>query len=447
MKHDMVMPQMGESITEGTIIKWLKNVGDTVDKDEIVLEISTDKVDSEIPTPVAGKIVEVLAKENDTVEVGNVIARIETDADSAAKVKESQASAEEAEPGVPGTESVPSAEQPAQEQAAPKKEEPARAEREQNAAVPAPAQKKDSTKFYSPLVLSIAREESISSEELENIEGSGISGRVTKQDVLSYLERRKQGGKPAPAAATAAPSPAAQVPSVSGEGVEIIPMDHIRKKIAEHMVLTVHTAAHVGLYIEVDMLNIFKIRQSSKASFQRKEGIKLTYMPFIAEAVVKTLKEFPLVNSSLDENNIVIKHFINLGIAVDTEQGLIVPVIKNTDALNIVGIARAINDLAERARNRKLKPDEVSGGTFSISNFGVFGTKIGFPLINQPQVAILGVGSLEKRAVVVNDAIAIRPMMDISLTFDHRLIDGALGARFLQRLKEHLEAYESDMQL
>ena len=224
-------------------------------------------------------------------------------------------------------------------------------------------------------------------------------------------------------------------------------MDHIRKKIAEHMVNTVHTAAHVGLYVEVDMLSIFKIRQKSKDSFYKKEGIKLTYMPFIAEAVVKTLKEFPLVNASIDGENIVIKHFINLGIAVDTEQGLIVPVIKNTDALNLTGIARAINDLAARARNRKLKPDEVSGGTFSISNFGVFGTKIGFPLINQPQLAILGVGSLEKRAVVVNDAIAIRPMMDISLTFDHRLIDGALGARFLQRMKAYLESYDPDMSL
>jgi 2-oxoglutarate dehydrogenase E2 component (dihydrolipoamide succinyltransferase) len=330
-----------------------------------------------------------------------------------------------------------------------KKAETAQTEQvpEKSEGVPAPPAKQESNRFYSPVVLSIARKEGISSEELDNIDGSGINGRVTKQDVLNHLEQRQQGTPSTPAAATTAKSLPGQVPAMSGEGVEVIPMDHIRKKIAEHMVLTVHTAAHVGLYIEVDMLNVFRIRESSKDSFYRKEGIKLTYMPFIAEAVVKTLKEFPLVNASLDENNIVIKHFINLGIAVDTEQGLIVPVIKNTDALNIVGIARAINDLAERARNRKLKPDEVSGGTFSISNFGVFGTKIGFPLINQPQVAILGIGSLEKRAVVVNDAIAIRPMMDISLTFDHRLIDGALGARFLQRLKAHLESYETDMQI
>ena len=278
--------------------------------------------------------------------------------------------------------------------------------------------------------------------ELESIEGTGISGRITKKDILNYIETKKS------PSATASPTTTvpAPTPVVSGDGIEIIPMDHIRKKIAEHMVHTVHTAAHVGLYIEVDMFNVHKIRENSKINFLRKEGIKLTFMPFISEAIVKTLKEFPLVNASIEGDNILVKHFINLGIAVDTEQGLIVPVIKNAESLNLTGIARAINDLASRARNRKLKPDEVSGGTFSISNFGVFGTKIGFPLINQPQVAILGVGGLEKRAIVVNDAIAIRPMMNVSLTFDHRIIDGALGARFLQRLKEHLELYDPDLQ-
>ena len=283
---------------------------------------------------------------------------------------------------------------------------------------------------------------------MESIEGTGISGRVTKKDILNYVETKKSSGmEPAasgiPMKTTA---PTTVTPVVSGDGIEIIPMDRIRKKIAEHMVKTVHTAAHVGLYIEVDMFNVHKIRENSKNNFYRKEGIKLTFMPFIAEAVVKTLKEFPLVNASLDGDNIIVKHFINLGIAVDTDQGLIVPVIKSAESLNLTGIARAINDLASRARSRKLKPDEVSGGTFSISNFGVFGTKIGFPLINQPQVGIIGVGGLEKRAIVVNDAIAIRPMMDVSITFDHRLIDGALGARFLQRLKEHLELYDPELQ-
>jgi 2-oxoglutarate dehydrogenase E2 component (dihydrolipoamide succinyltransferase) len=224
-------------------------------------------------------------------------------------------------------------------------------------------------------------------------------------------------------------------------------MDHIRKKIAEHMVHTVHTSPHVGLYIDVDMSNIYAIRERNKNQFERKEGIKLTYMPFLSEAVTRTLKELPLVNSSIEGDNIVIKHFVNLGIAVATEQGLIVPVIKNADSLNLTGLARAINDLATRARDRKLKPDEVSGGTFSISNFGVYGTTIGFPLINQPQVAILGVGALKKRAVVINDAIAIRPIMNISLTFDHRLIDGALGAQYLQQVAMHLESYDPNLAL
>jgi len=431
MKHDMVMPKMGESITEGTIIKWLKQIGDTIEKDEIILEISTDKVDSEIPTPVAGKIVEFLANENDTVEVGKVIARLETEGETESAQPQAEA------PPVEEIEEPAPAMEPANTETTPVSEPVATIEEV----------KPGSTKFFSPVVLNIARTEGVSAEEMESIEGSGISGRVTKKDILNYIEIKKSSAT-APVATTP-PTTTAPVPSpvISGEGVEIIPMDHIRKKIAEHMINTVHTAAHVGLYIEVDMFNVHRIRENSKNNFYRKEGIKLSYMPFISEALIKTLKEFPLVNASIEDDNIIVKHFINLGIAVDTEKGLIVPVIKNAESLNLTGIARAINDLASRTRNRKLKPDEVSGGTFSISNFGVFGTKIGFPLINQPQVAILGVGALEKRAIVVNNAIAIRPMMDVSLTFDHRLIDGALGARFLQRLKEHLELYDPELQL
>ena len=434
MKHDMVMPKMGESITEGTIIKWLKQIGDAVEKDEIILEISTDKVDSEIPTPVSGKIIEFLANENDTVEVGKVIARIEIEGD--------QETTQTERPAAPDTETVKET-APVAESAPVKESIQTESPSEPKLAVPDKDSVSKSSRFFSPVVLNIARSEGVSAAELESIAGSGISGRVTKKDILDYIDTKKSSSKPPLAAPTSAPAP---TPVISGDGVEIIPMDHIRKKIAEHMVHTVHTAAHVGLFIEVDMFNIHKIRESSKNNFYRKEGIKLTYMPFISEAVVKTLKEFPLVNASIQDENILVKHFINLGIAVDTEQGLIVPVIKNAESLNLTGMARAINDLASRARNRKLKPDEVSSGTFSISNFGVFGTTIGFPLINQPQVAILGVGGLEKRAIVVNDAIAIRPMMNISLTFDHRLIDGALGARFLQRLKEHLELYDPDLQ-
>ncbi len=422
MKHDMVMPKMGESITEGSIIKWLKQVGDTISKDEIILEISTDKVDSEIPTPVAGTLVEILANEGDTVDVGNTIARIETEAGDAPAVDKPKEVKEEATAPEPAS-------APATVESAPK---PVAVIADQK---PAPSAS-DSNKFYSPVVLNIARTEGISSQELDQVPGSGISGRVTKKDVLKYLETR--------GTTAAAPS----IPTAAGsDGIEVIAMDHIRKKIAEHMVHTAHTSPHVGLYTDVDMSNVSTIRDRNKNEFLRKEGIKLTYMPFISEAVARTLRELPFVNASIDGDNILVKHFVNLGIAVATEKGLIVPVIKNADILNLTGLARAINDLATRTRDRKLKPDEVSGGTFSISNFGVYGTKIGFPLINQPQVAILGVGALKKQAVVINDAIAIRPIMSISLMFDHRLIDGALGAQFLQRVAQNLEAYDPNLTL
>jgi 2-oxoglutarate dehydrogenase E2 component (dihydrolipoamide succinyltransferase) len=432
MKQDMVMPKMGESITEGTIIKWLKQVGDTIGQDEIILEISTDKVDSEIPSPVAGTLAEVLANEGDTVEVGNVIARIETDASLAPAAGKKEEKTEEPSTPEPAPEPAPAPVEAAPAPPPPPAPEP----------TPAPAAA-DSNRFYSPVVLNIARTEGISNSELDQIQGTGISGRVTKKDVLKYLESRGT-AKPVATAPVAAPS----VPAAAGsDGIEVIAMDHIRKKIAEHMVHTVHTSPHVGLYIDVDMSNITRIRDRNKNEFLRKEGVKLTYMPFISEAVTRTLRELPYVNASIDGDNILVKHFVNLGIAVATEQGLIVPVIKNADSLNLTGLARAINDLATRARDRKLKPDEVTGGTFSISNFGVYGTKIGFPLINQPQVAILGVGALKKEPVVINDAIAIRPIMSISVTFDHRLIDGALGAQFLQEVAKKLEAYDPDLTL
>jgi 2-oxoglutarate dehydrogenase E2 component (dihydrolipoamide succinyltransferase) len=419
MKFDMVMPKMGESISEGTIIKWLKKVGDTVEKDEIILEISTDKVDSEIPTPVAGKIAELNSNEGDTVEVGTVIARIET-----------EESVEQNKPAEPKEKLEESPVEPKSETA---QTQPVAAVQEK----PAPV----SNRFYSPVVLGIVRTEGISMEELEAIPGTGINGRVSKKDVLAYLEDRKTGQPASQASApTSTAAPATKI--TSGENVTIEPMGHIRKKIAEHMVHTVHTSPHVALFTEVDMSNVVKIREKNKNSFYQREGVKLTYLPFISEAVIRTLKEFPYVNASIDNENVLIKNYINLGIAVATEQGLIVPVIKNADNLNVAGISKAINDLATRARNKKLMPDEVSGGTFSISNFGVYGTTIGFPLINQPQLAILGVGALQKRAVVINDAIAIRPMMNISITFDHRLIDGEMGAKFLQRVSLLLSEYD-----
>jgi 2-oxoglutarate dehydrogenase E2 component (dihydrolipoamide succinyltransferase) len=424
MKHDMVMPKMGESITEGTIVKWLKKTGDTVEKDEIILEISTDKVDSEIPTPVAGKIIEILAKEGEAVEVGKVIARIESESDIPVKdVSKPLSASPKTEPAVPPATVIPET----------------------------VIEKRTASRFYSPVVLNIARSEGIPASELESITGTGINGRVTEKDVLDYVEKKKiaaPAAKPViPVYATVTTPPGTPSGIPGGDGVEVIPMDHIRKKIAEHMVLTVRTSPHVGIFIEVDMSNVGTIRERNRTSFQQKEGFNLTYMPFISEASTRALKEYPLVNSSIIGENIQVKHFVNLGIAVATEQGLIVPVIKHAESLNLVGFARAIQDLAVRARSRKLKPDEVSGGTFSISNFGLYGTSIGFPLINQPQVAILGVGVLKKRAVVVHDAIAIRPVMYLSLTFDHRLVDGELGSLFLKRVGEHLENYNPDLRL
>ena len=424
MKHDMVMPKMGESITEGTIVKWLKKAGDIVAKDEIILEISTDKVDSEIPTPVAGKIAEILAKEGETVTVGKVIARIDSEI-AVAATESPKPVAATAVPELPKADTVIPAPTTVRE---------------------APVEKTQSSRFYSPVVLNIARSEGLRPAELESITGTGISGRVTKKDVLEFIDKKKV---VTPAARPVIPVQATlgAAPGTFVDGIEVVPMDHIRKKIAEHMVLTVHTSPHVGIFIEVDMSNVVSIREKNKTAFQQKEGISLTFMPFISEACSRALKEYPLVNSSIAGDNIQIKHFVNLGIAVATEQGLIVPVIKNADSLNLVGFARAIQDLALRARSRKLKPDEVSGGTFSISYFGLYGTSIGFPLINQPQVAILGIGVLKKRAVVVHDAIAIRPIMYLSLTFDHRIVDGELGSLFLKRVGEHLENYDPELKL
>ena len=408
MKFEMLMPKMGESITEGTILKWLKSVGDTVEKDEIILEISTDKVDSEIPAPVSGTLVEYLAQEGDTVDVKKAIALIETEADVTVQTAK------------PVEKTSPA---PVQAMTKEKQE-------------PLPVARKDKsqgTRFYSPVVMNIARDNGLAFNELETIPGSGLNGRVTKKDVLAYLAGRME-AEPAPALGSA-------------DGIEVIAMDHVRKSIAKHMIASTQTSAHVSLYAEVDMQNISTIRARNKTAFKAREGINLTYMPFIAEATVKALREFPMLNASIDGENILLKHFINLGIAVAADYGLIVPNIFNADERNLTGLARAVNDLALRARTKKLKPDELSAGTFSISNFGVYGTSIGFPIINQPQVAILGVGAIKKRPVVINDAIAIRPILYLSLTIDHRLIDGAMGAQFLQHITQLLEDYDPDMKV
>ncbi|MHB1049874.1 MAG: 2-oxoglutarate dehydrogenase, E2 component, dihydrolipoamide succinyltransferase [Bacteroidota bacterium] len=414
---DVVMPQMGESIAEGTIAKWHKKVGDTIAKDETLLEISTDKVDSEIPSPAAGVIAELLFPEQTTVNVHTVIARISGESNAA------------------GSASVAA---PVPAPAVPK-------------AVPQPVsqtahQQVPSDRFYSPLVLNIARTENVSMSELERIPGTGSNGRVSKKDILAYVEQKKSGRAPAPAQSVSAQSPiapksAAPITYAPGR-VEIVKMDTMRKAIAEHMVRSKHTSAHVGSVSEADLTNIVKFREKNKGAFEKREGFNLTYTPFFLDAVVKALKDFPLLNSSVDGDSIIIRKDINLGVAVALENGLIVPVIKNAEQKSLAGLARSLNDLATRARNKKLMPDEVTGGTFTVTNPGGFGNLYGFPIINQPQVAILGVGAIKKRPVIIDDAIAIRSMVYVSMSYDHRIIDGAQGGMFMQKVVFYLENFD-----
>lgn len=422
---DMVMPQMGESIAEGTILKWLKSVGDKIERDETILEISTDKVDSEIPAPATGVIAKILVEEGKTVGVGTPIAVIETDAAASGNGK-----AEKTE-----------AQKPAEQAVA-----PALAAPEAKPAAPAESGgevAREGKRFYSPLVREIAKQENISMAELEAVPGTGENGRVTKKDILAYVEQR-QGKPPAPSIAPAKPAAPAAAPVVYAQDrVEIVPMDNMRRRIAEHMVMSKQTSPHVYSVSMCDMTKIVNYRERVKNKFEESEGTKLTYTPFFIDAVVRAIKEFPLINSSIEGSNVLVKKFINIGIAVALENGLIVPVIKSADALNLVGLARATNDLANRARSKQLKPDEVQGGTFSITNMGSFGNLFGIPVINQPQVAILGIGAIRKTPVVIGEGIAIRDMVYLSLSYDHRIIDGAYGGQFLQRVVENLEAFES----
>ncbi|MDZ7361792.1 MAG: 2-oxo acid dehydrogenase subunit E2 [candidate division KSB1 bacterium] len=440
-KIDLVMPKMGESIAEGTIIKWVKKEGDRVERDETILEISTDKVDSEIPSTAAGVLAKILVGEGQTVAVGTTIAQIETDVAAAVAAAPTDGQAK-----------------PVDGKAAPletKKVEAAVA-----APVPAMAEaepvSRQGKRFYSPLVRTIAKQENISMQELEAIPGTGVEGRVTKNDIMAYLENRSMPkpavGRPAPTPVPSAPArpsapplPApAVMPSlpVDETRVEIVPMDHMRKRIAEHMVMSKQVSPHVYSVSECDMTNIVRYREAIKNEFEKREGTKLTFTPFFIDAVVRAIKDFPLINSSVDGDKIIMKKYINIGIAVALEQGLIVPVIKNSDSYNLVGLARATNDLAHRARNKQLKPDEVQNGTFSITNMGSFGNLFGIPVINQPQVAILGIGAITKRPVVINDAIAIRDIVYLSLSYDHRIIDGAYGGQFLERVVHYLENFQ-----
>ena len=425
-QFDLIMPKMGESVAEATIIKWLKQPGDSVELDEPVLEIATDKVDSEIPSPVAGILEKILFQEGETILVNAVIAHINTSADAVSAL-------------------VAPAVVPASAVAASTSAAPVAAETEED-------YRSDSGRFYSPLVRNIAREEHISMEELEALVGSGKDGRLTKNDLLAYLPQRKSGAAPVAAAkpAASAPTPAArpQAPAVSvSAGDEIIEMDRMRKLIADHMVMSKSVSPHVTSFIEVDMTNIVQWRERVKNTFEKREGEKITYTPIIIEAVAKAIKDFPLVNISVDGTTIIKRKNINIGMATALPSGnLIVPVIKNADMMNLVGITKSVNSLAQRARANKLSPDDISGGTFTVTNVGSFGNVMGTPIINQPQVAIMAVGVIKKKPAVLEtpqgDVIAIRHMMFCSLSYDHRVVDGSLGGSFLRRIGDYLESFD-----
>jgi len=435
---DVVMPQMGESIVEGTLTKWLKKPGEHVERDEPLFEISTDKVDTEIPSPATGTLSEVMVEEGKTVGINTVVARIEENGAGAAAAKPpAQAAAAAATSPEPAPEPTPVVEAAAP--APPPPDEPA------PAAEPAGP--------LSPLVRKLARENNI---DLSRIKGTGAGGRITKQDVESYLAQKPAAAaaepvrppalQPAPVApAAAAPAPAPLAPTHPAK-TRVEPLSTMRSKIAEHMVLSKRTSAHVTTIHRVDMTAVAQMRARNKAAFQANYGFNLTYLPFITRAVVVALRQFPLLNASLDGNNIIYHNEINIGIAVALENGLIVPVIRGADEKNVLGLQRAVVDLAARARSRQLKPDEVLGGTFSITNFGSFGSLVGTPIINQPQVAILGVGTVDKTPVVINDAIAIRSICHLSLSFDHRLIDGALADQFMSKIKQVLEGWTEEVQ-
>ena len=450
---DLVMPKMGESIMEATILKWHKQPGDAVKMDETVLEIATDKVDSEVPSTAEGVVSEVLYSVNDVVPIGTVIARIKTGA---------------AEPaGLQAPADKPQVRQPV-EAASPRisldNSQPAESRHGEGPSTAYKAQDTHTNRFYSPLVLNIAAQEGVSLLELENIHGTGNEGRVTKRDILQYVSDKRTGKVQSPKPAVQsqqAPGlsqpmviPMNQVevssaPTTYNGNVEIIEMDRMRKLIADHMVRSKHTSPHVTSFTEADVTNLVMWRDRTKKDFEKREGTKITFTPLFIEAIVRCIKKFPLINSSVDGNNIVVKKDINIGMATALPSGnLIVPVIRNADQLNLVGLTKKVNGLADAARNNRLKPEDIADGTFTLTNVGTFGSLMGTPIINQPQVAILAVGAIKKRPVVVEtphgDSIAIRHMMYLSMSYDHRIVDGSLGATFLTAVANELENFNSD---
>ncbi len=446
-EFELIMPKMGESVAEATITRWLKEEGESIDLEESVLEIATDKVDSEVPSPVEGVLKKKLFNVDDVVQVGAPIAIIEIAGEGSGQTTEAAPAAVEAAPAV---EQVAASVAAAVETTGTTMEIPARTAE---------------GKFYSPLVRSIAQEEGISLEELDQITGTGSEGRVTKSDILKYVETRTKGAPVASAATAAAPAPAA-APEASSRatpapapatrtappvqirpGDEIIEMDRMRKIIAENMVMSKHVSPHVTSFVEADVTNIVMWRDKVKNQFLKEKGEKLTFTPIFIEAIVKAIQDFPMINISVDGNNIIKRKDINIGMATALPSGnLIVPVIKNADELNIVGLTKRVNDLANRARNNKLGSDDIQGGTYTISNVGSFGNLMGTPIIPQPQVAIMAVGAIKKKPVVLEtphgDVIAVRHMMFLSHSYDHRVVDGALGGMFVRRVADYLEQFD-----
>jgi len=436
---ELVMPKMGESITEATILRWLKKVGDSVAQDETILEIATDKVDTEVPSPEAGIITEILFEENAVVEVGKKIAVINTSVDAVTITPE------KINPPIVQIQTI---EKPTVEISQKVPYIPELVEVEQISANGSANGKytddAKSGRFYSPLVKTMAKEEGISVAELETVNGTGQGGRVSKTDLLAYLETKKSN-----IVQTAVAQPKiTSSGSVSG-ATEIIEMDRMRRLIAEHMVMSVQTAPHVTSFVEVDVTNMVQWRQKAKTEFQKKYNENLTYTPLFFEAVCRALEQFPYINASVDGTKIILKKDINIGMAAALPNGnLIVPVLKSANFLNLAGLSQRVNDLATRARNNQLKPDEVQGGTFTITNVGTYGSLMGTPIINQPQVAILAIGIIKKKPAVIEtpsgDVIAIRHFVFLSLSYDHRIVDGAMGSSFLSRIGKNLEAFDPD---
>jgi 2-oxoglutarate dehydrogenase E2 component (dihydrolipoamide succinyltransferase) len=469
MKFEMLMPQMGESITEATILKWGKAVGDAVKKDETILEISTDKVDSEIPAPASGVLVEIIAQVGQTVAVKSIVAVIDTEGAATSPSPKTEAPVE-AQPVAAATPQAAPVSKPIaapvatdtfkKEKKKPELKSPLSDDlHDRGVGLSTISQPHSgsgiSDRFYSPLVRNLALQYSLSEEELSQIPGSGADGRLTKNDLLSYLQENKSDVNTSHGSSSVSSAPAAKkaepktpILEFGADGTRIEAMDSMRKKIAEHMVRSKATSPHVYTVNEVDLSNIAKWRQKHQAEFLKKEGFKLSFTPFFLEATAHALSQFPQVNASVNGENIIYKKNINVGCAVALgTTGLIVPVIKNADQLNIVGMARALQDIATRARNKKLVPDDTQGGTFTVTNPGTFGSIIGYPIISQPQLAILGVGAIKKRPVVVDDMIAIREIVFITLSYDHRVIDGSVGGSFLNTIAKYLEQWDVEKEL